>query len=79
MIKRNWILHNNDLFVPTTKFILRMTNAKNRGMVGFTRWVEVEFKTGCYMNNFCWLEGPLPGDTELLFCTADRSNSAAIA
>ena len=41
----------------------KMTNARNRGMVGSTRWVEMEFKSGCYMNNFYWLEGPLPGDT----------------
>ena len=40
----------------------KMTNLRNRGMMGSTRWVEMEFKTGYFMNNFYWLEGPLPGD-----------------
>ena len=32
-------------------------------MMGATRWVEMELKPGCSMNNFYWLEGPLQGDT----------------
>jgi hypothetical protein len=41
----------------------KLNNSRNRGMMGSTRWVEVEFKAGVSMNNFYWLEGPLPGDT----------------
>ena len=40
-----------------------MYNAKNKGMMGSTRWVEMELKPGVFMNNFYWLEGPLQGDT----------------
>ena len=40
----------------------RMYNSRNRGMVGSTRWVEMEFNPGCSMNNFYWLKGPLQGD-----------------
>ena len=40
----------------------RLSNSRNRGMMGSTRWVEMEFKEGRSMNNFYWLEGPLPGD-----------------
>ena len=39
----------------------RLYNNRNKGMMGSTRWVEMELKTS--MNNFYWLEGPLPGDT----------------
>ena len=40
----------------------KLTNSRNKGMTGSTRWVEMEFKAGINMNNFYWLEGPLPGD-----------------
>jgi hypothetical protein len=40
----------------------RMFNMRNRGMMGSTRWVEMELKSGVCMNNFYWMEGPLPGD-----------------
>ena len=40
----------------------KMANMRNRGMVGSTRWVEMEFRDGVCMNNFYWVEGPLPGD-----------------
>ena len=38
----------------------KMHNNRNKGMVGSTRWVEMDLKAN--MNNFYWLEGPLPGD-----------------
>ena len=38
----------------------KLFNSRNRGMMGSTRWVEMDLKTS--MNNFYWLEGPLPGD-----------------
>jgi hypothetical protein len=41
----------------------KLNNSRNRGMMGSTRWVKVEFKAGVSMNYFYWLEGPLPGDT----------------
>ena len=41
----------------------KMFNVRNKGMPGSTRWVEMELKPGVYMNNFYWMEGPLPGDT----------------
>ena len=41
----------------------KLFNARNKGMMGGTRWVEMEFKSGYIMNNFYWMEGPLPGDT----------------
>ena len=41
----------------------KLFNNKNRGMVGSTRYVEVELFPGASMNNYYWLEGPLPGDS----------------
>ena len=41
----------------------RLYNDKNRGMMGGTRYVEVELFPGASMNNFYWMEGPLPGDS----------------
>ena len=41
----------------------KLFNFRNRGMMGSTRWVEMELNEGCCMNNFYWLEGPLQGDT----------------
>ena len=38
-------------------------NARNRGMMGGTRWVEMELQPGVSMYNFYWREGPLQGDT----------------
>ena len=56
----------------------KLTNHRNRGMVGSTRFVEMELETGVSMNNFYWLEGPLPGDSgsRVLSCTVARSSSA---
>jgi hypothetical protein len=41
----------------------KLFNSRNRGMIGSTRYVEMEMEPGTIMNNFYWLEGPLPGDT----------------
>ena len=41
----------------------RLNNYKNRGMVGGTRFMDVELFPGASMNNFHWMEGPLAGDT----------------
>lgn len=40
----------------------KMFNSRNKGMMGATRWVEMDLKHGVVMKNFYWLEGPLPGD-----------------
>ena len=39
-----------------------LTNNKNRGMVGSTRYVDMELAKGAAFENYYWLEGPLPGD-----------------
>ena len=41
----------------------KLTNSKNRGMEGGTRFMEAELFPGAAMNNYYWLEGPLSGDT----------------
>ena len=41
----------------------RLNNDKNRGMQGGTRYIDLELFQGASMNNFYWMEGPLPGDT----------------
>ena len=40
----------------------KLFNARNKGMMSGTRWVEMEMKPGISFNNFYWMEGPLPGD-----------------
>ena len=40
----------------------RLNNDKNRGMMGGTRFVEIELFQGASLNNFYWMEGPLHGD-----------------
>ena len=40
----------------------KMFNSRNKGMMGATRWVEMDLKQGVVMKNFYWLEEPLPGD-----------------
>ena len=39
-----------------------LTNRKNKGMVGSTRYVDMQLKKGAAFENYYWLEGPLPGD-----------------
>ena len=39
-----------------------LTNVKNKGQRGSTRYVDLEFKKGMAMENYYWLEGPLQGD-----------------
>ena len=39
-----------------------LTNSRNRGMRGSTRYVDVELTKGSSMMNYYWLEGPLSGD-----------------
>ena len=36
---------------------------RNKGMMGGTRWVEMELHPGTCFKNFYWMEGGLPGDT----------------
>ena len=40
----------------------KLNNLKNKGMVGGTRYVDVEMFSGASMFNFYWMEGPLAGD-----------------
>ena len=60
-----------------------MFNKRNKGMMGATRWVEMELNQGICINNYYWLEGPPQGDTgsivESLVCTVGRSRFAANA
>ena len=39
-----------------------LTNSRNRGMRGSTRYVDVELAKGSSMMNYYWMEGPLSGD-----------------
>ena len=48
--------------VDNTVHVERLTNVRNKGMLGSTKWIEVELNQGASMENFYWLEGPLPGD-----------------
>ena len=41
----------------------KMNNNKNKGMVSGTRFIELELFSGASLNNFYWMEGPLPGDS----------------
>jgi hypothetical protein len=41
----------------------KLYNLRNRGMLGGTRYIEVELFPGASLNNLYWMEGPLPGDT----------------
>ena len=40
----------------------KLTNTKCAGLVGSTRFVDMEMNPGSSMMNFYWMEGPLPGD-----------------
>ena len=40
----------------------KLTNAKDRGIQGSNRSVEVNLNIGATFENYYWLEGPLPGD-----------------
>ena len=40
----------------------RLSNPKNKGHTGSTRFVDMELHEGMTFNNYYWLEGPLPGD-----------------
>ena len=39
-----------------------LTNAKNRGQTGSTRYVDIEFEKDMIMENYYWMEGPMQGD-----------------
>ena len=39
-----------------------LTNQRNKGMRGSTRFVDVELTKGASMMNYYWMEGPLSGD-----------------
>ena len=34
----------------------KLTNQKNKGMIGSTRWLEMELEPGVSMKTFYWLE-----------------------
>ena len=40
----------------------KMTNTRNKGMTGSTRFVEMILNPGASFQNFYWMEGPLAGD-----------------
>ena len=39
-----------------------LTNSRNKGMQGSTRFVDMELKKNVSMMNYYWMEGPLSGD-----------------
>ena len=39
-----------------------LTNTRNKGMTGSTRYVDMELNKGAVFENYYWLEGPLSGD-----------------
>ena len=39
-----------------------LTNSRNKGMRGSTRFVDMELNKGANMMNYYWMEGPLSGD-----------------
>ena len=39
-----------------------LTNARNKGMLGSTRYVDMKLNRGAALENYYWLEGPLQGD-----------------
>ena len=39
-----------------------LTNARNKGHTGSTRYVDMEFQPNVSMENYYWMEGPLQGD-----------------
>ena len=39
-----------------------LTNTRNKGMRGSTRFVDIELKKGASLMNYYWMEGPLSGD-----------------
>ena len=60
------IVHLCESYGKPTDFIVhyeKLTNHKNKGMVGGTRYMEVELFTGAALNTFYWMKGPLSGDT----------------
>ena len=48
--------------VDNKVFYETMSNQRNRGMRGSTRYVDIEFNKGFSMMNYYWMEGPLSGD-----------------
>ena len=40
----------------------KLYNDRNKGMIGSNRYVEMVLYSGAALENFYWLEGPLPGD-----------------
>jgi hypothetical protein len=40
----------------------KLTNTKNRGHTGSTRYVDMVFEENMVMQNYYWMEGPLNGD-----------------
>ena len=57
-----------------------LTNAKNRGQTGSTRYVDMEFEKDMIMENYYWMEGPMEGTRGggCWFFTMVRSLNAAI-
>ena len=41
----------------------KMSNSRNRGMIGSTRYVEMILNSRASFQNYYWMEGPLIGDT----------------
>ena len=39
-----------------------LSNSKNKGHTGSTRYVDMEFTQGMVMQNYYWMEGPMHGD-----------------
>ena len=48
--------------VDNVVFYERLSNPRNKGHTGSTRFVDMELNEGMTFNNYYWLEGPLSGD-----------------
>ena len=59
------IIHLCKSYGEPTDFIVHyevLSNLKNKGMTGSTRYVDMKLSKGAMFENYYWLEGPLPGD-----------------
>ena len=60
------IIHLCECYGKPVDYIVhyeKLFNDKNRGMQGGTRYIDIELFQGASMNNYYWMEGPLPGDS----------------
>ena len=57
----------------------RMFNNRNKGMTGSNMSVEMILDSGASLENYYWMEGPLPGDSGRRITVLHRYPSVATA